>query len=125
MSVTTNADNYTLRQRQSLFARLIAQLVTWIYTHPGWEVTFSEGYVGDTDARDGDYDGPHMRNGAHYNKVALDINLFVDGAWITGSHPAWDEIGEKWLSLHPLCRWGGTFHSKDWNHFSVFYNGRS
>lgn len=125
MSVTTNADNYTLRQKQALFARLIAQLISWIYTHPSWEVTLSEGYVGDTDARDGDYDGPHMRGGAHYKKLALDMNLFVDGKWITGGSEAWDEIGEKWKGLHPLCRWGGDFKSRDFNHFSLFHEGKA
>ena len=125
MSVTTNKDNYTLRQKQALFARLLAQLITWIYTHPGWEVTLSEGYVGDTDARDGDHDGPHLSGGAHYNKLGQDFNLFVDNKWITGSHPAWDEIGAKWLSLHPLCRWGGTFNSRDYNHVSLFHGGKA
>lgn len=125
MSVTTNPDNYTLRQKQSLFARLLAQLITWIYSHPTWEVTFAEGFVGDTDAKDGDHDGPHMKGGAHYNRIGQDLNLFVDGKWITGSDPAWDEIGEKWRSLHPLTRWGGDFNSRDWNHFSLFHAGKA
>lgn len=125
MSVTTNPDNYSLRQRQALFSRLLAQLVTWIYTHPGWEVTFSEGYVGDTDAADGDYDGPHLKGGAHYNKLAMDLNLFVDGKWVQGMTPEWEEIGAKWEGLHPLCRWGGRFMSRDANHVSIFYAGRA
>lgn len=125
MSVINNPENFTLRQKQSLFARLLAQLITWVYSHPGWELTFAEGYVGDTDARDGDYDGPHMKGGAHYKRLGQDINLFVDGKWITGAHPAWDEIGEKWKSLHPLCRWGGDFNARDWNHFSLFHEGRA
>ena len=125
MSVSTNPDNYTLRMKQSKFVFLLAQLITWVYSHKGWELTLAEGYVGDTDAKDGDHDGPHMKGGAHYNRVGQDLNLFLDGQWITWHHAAWDAIGAHWLSLHPLCRWGGEFRTRDWNHFSLFHNGKS
>lgn len=125
MSVITNPDNYTLRMKQSKFVFLLAQLITWVYGHKGWELTLSEGYVGDTDAKDGDYDGPHMKGGAHYTRLGQDLNLWIDGQWIRGHHAAWDAIGGYWLSLHPLCRWGGEFRTRDWNHFSLFHEGRS
>lgn len=116
-------DGMTLRMKQSLFARLLAQLITWIFDQ-GWEVTLAEGYVGDTDAADADYDGPHMRSGAHYTRLGQDLSLFVKGEYKPDLCPEWDAIGAKWLSMHPLCRWGGLFKSKDANHVSLFHEGR-
>lgn len=115
----------TLLQKQQLFAKLLAQLITFIVGHADWAVTMGEGYVGDTDGKDGDHDGPHMTGGAHYSKLGQDLNLFVQGHWVTGWHPAWDEIGATWTGLHPLCRWGGNFASKDYNHVSLFHDGKS
>jgi len=122
---TRGVEALSLGQKQELFAQLLGRLLTWIYTHETWKVRLGEGYVGDTDAKDGDYDGPHMRNGEHYNKLAQDLNLFVKGVFITGAHPAWDEIGAKWKSFHPLCRWGGDFASRDFNHISLTHGGKS
>ena len=117
----------TLREKQSLFAVLKARLVLWIQTM-GWSYVEGEGYVGNTDAADGDYDGPHKAGGAHYTKLGEDGALFVGGTWqgdvytggvyvSKGGHPAWKTIGEAWERMHPLCRWGGRF--RDDNHISL------
>lgn len=114
----------TLREKQALFARLIAQLITWIFAH-GWEVTLGEGYVGVTDGMDFDHDGPHMRSGAHYTQLGQDLNLFVGGQYRAVGCSEWDEIGAKWKAMHALCRWGGDFKSRDFNHFSLAHEGRA
>jgi hypothetical protein len=108
----------TLREKQSLFAKLLAELITWISAN-GWEVTLGEGHVADTDAADGDYDGPHLRQGGHYKRLAMDLNLFVAGEFKSADCPEWQAIGAHWKSLHPLCRWGGDFAKRDYNHFSL------
>lgn len=104
----------TLGERQELFARLFSKFLVWFYeteSHKGWELRFSEGYVGDSDP---DRHGPHLHNGGHYFKTCKDVNLFINGAWITASSsPQWQEIGKFWLSLHPLARWGGVFGDAD------------
>lgn len=106
-----------LLQKQQLFARLLAQLISWIYTHPTWAVTLGEGY---------DDDGKgHMPGSLHYSRLAQDLNLFVEGHYVTAWHPTWDEIGACWKGLHPLCRWGGDFASKDWNHISMYHERRA
>lgn len=117
-------DGHSLLQKQQMFARYLGQILAFIHAHQDWAVTLSEGYVGDTDAADADWDGPHMRSGCHYLKLAQDLNLFVSGVFVRGAHPAWDEIGATWLALNPLCRWGGTFASRDWNHLSITHEGR-
>lgn len=123
----------TLREKQSLFAILKARLVLWVQAQ-GWSVTEREGYVGDTDAADGDYDGPHKKGGAHYTGLGQDFALFAGGHWVNdvyqggtyvsaGGHPFWRDIGEHWEQMHPLCRWGGRF--SDDNHLSLFHEGRA
>lgn len=107
-----------LRQRQSYFTKLIGQLIVWVYQHPGWELTFGEGY-------DDDFTG-HMAGSLHYYRLAQDLNLFINGAWIkNGDHPVWKELGDYWKSLDKDCAWGGDFTSRDSNHFSLREFGRA
>ena len=112
----------SLREKQSVFALLIAQLIVWIYDfHEGWEVTLAEGSV---NSRRREFF--HMRGSLHRKRLAQDLNIFIDGKWISdGSHPAWLEIGERWEKMHSLARWGGHFRHKDSNHFSLHHDGKS
>ena len=113
----------TQREARCLFTRLKAQLVLWIFEQ-GWEVNESEGYVKDTDDRDGDHDGPHKKGGTHYLGTGCDLNVFVEGRYISeGGHPVWQAIGRKWEGMHPLARWGGRFH--DDNHVSITFKGQA
>lgn len=103
-----------LRKKQSLHVQLFAKLIHKAYDE-GWELTWG-------DAARIDRRG-HMPGSLHYSRLAVDVNLFVDGEWISdGSHPAWEVLGEFWESLHPLCAWGGRFG--DANHFSIKHGGR-
>jgi hypothetical protein len=105
---------------------MLGQILAFIHSHPSWAVTMAEGFVGQTDGMDGDHDGPHMTGGAHYNQLGQDINLFVSGVYVTGAHPAWDEIGATWKAMNPVfARWGGDFASKDYNHLSLTHEGKS
>lgn len=113
---TMGDSQFSLLEKQQLFCKLLAKLITWVFDQ-GWALTLGEGY---------DDDGKgHMPQSLHYSRLAQDLNLFVEGKYVTGHSPAWDAIGAKWLSLHPLCRWGGLFASKDYNHVSVFHGGRA
>lgn len=121
----------TLRERQSLFCKLLGQLITWVYEQ-GWELTLADGSI-DTPRKFRDHethvtfeaeDAQHKRGGLHYQRLAQDLNLFVGGEFISdGGHPVWAAIGTHWESLHELCRWGGRF--ADSNHFSVEHGGRA
>lgn len=115
----------TLREARVLFTRLKAEWITWVFAQ-GYELTASEGYVKDTDAADGDYDGPHMNGGAHYTGTGEDFNLFIDKQLVTNSdHPVWKKIGAKWKTMHERCRWGGDFAKKDANHISIEFGGKA
>lgn len=100
----------TLREKQSLFVKLVAQLINWAYEQ-GYELTFGDAYA----------TSGHIPNSNHYIRLAIDLNLFKDGKYQTDTE-AHRPLGEYWESLHPLCRWGGRF--RDGNHYSLEHNGR-
>lgn len=101
----------TLGEKQRLFVRLVADLIKFAYDS-GYELTF-----GDAWARSG-----HMENSNHYIRLAIDLNLFKDGLYLTTTE-AHESLGVYWKSLHPECRWGGDFKKKDGNHYSIIYQG--
>ena len=108
-----------LGAKQRLFMRLFPRLMDFLHGHDGWECTQGDGYrdprvFGDS----GESKGYGKAWSLHKLRLAKDINLFIDGEWITDSqHPAWTELGEYWESLHPLCVNGR--HFDDANHFSI------
>ena len=95
----------TLRQKQSEFAKDIALLLQFIH-NSGYEVTFG-------DAARLDKKG-HIKNSKHYTRLAIDLNLFKDGKYLskTEDHSFagffWIELGHKW---------GGDFKNPDGNHY--------
>ena len=118
----------TLREHQTLFARLLAKLITYAFDQ-GYEITMGEVSVEESRrSRSGTTfaDGMHMPKSLHYHRLAADLNLFVAGDYVAdGSHPAWADLGAYWRSLHELAAWGGDFASRDSNHFSLRYGGRA
>ena len=111
----------TLGQKQRLFARLIADHLIWLYEN-GYEVTLGDAYrdprlFGEVGLKKG-Y-GRSKSN--HKVRLALDINLFKDGQYLTETEDH-RLSGERWKTLHELCEWGGDFD--DGNHYSLNYNGR-
>jgi hypothetical protein len=109
-----------LLDKQQRFAGYLGILICFCYSK-GWRLTMAEGYVGDSINRP-EEDTPHLRRGSHFKRLGQDLNLFVDGTWITeGGHSAWLALGEFWESLDESCRWGGRFG--DANHFSIEHDG--
>ena len=95
----------TLRKIQSKFAQMVGLLITHIYLK-GYECTLG-------DASRIDRRG-HCTNSKHYTRRAIDINLFLDGVYLTSteSHAI---FGEYWESLGGT--WGGRFKNPDGNHY--------
>ena len=56
----------------------------------------------------------------HKLKLAIDLNLFKDGQYITTTE-GHRVLGEWWEEQHDLNCWGGRF--KDGNHYSMTYEG--
>lgn len=94
----------SLRKKQSKFAKKVALLILFAYEQ-GYEVTF-----GDTFAKSG-----HSKNSFHYKRLAIDLNLFKSGKFLTKTSDHLP-LGLFWESLGGT--WGGRFSSPDGNHYS-------
>jgi hypothetical protein len=107
-----------LREKQSRFMRLLPRLIDKAH-ELGLELTLGDGY---RDPRVFGAVGVRMGYGesrsAHKQRLAIDINLFKAGRFMsdTEAHLA---LGEFWESLGGA--WGGRFG--DGNHYSLEHNG--
>jgi hypothetical protein len=118
----------SLGDKQRLFARLLAELITWAYAQ-GFELTFGEALRTQAQADANAASGAGISNSLHLKRLAIDLNLFKDSApgidddIYQKDSEAYRPLGEKWESMHTLCRWGGRFSRPDGNHFSVEHEG--
>jgi len=95
----------SLRKDQSEFVRMVALLILFA-DRMGFELTF-----GDAMAKDG-----HKDNSFHYKRLAIDLNLFQNGVYLTESvHHT--QLGNFWMKIGGT--WGGTFDPPDGNHYSL------
>lgn len=58
--------------------------------------------------------------GAHVRRLAVDLNLFRGGHYVTDGE-SHRPLGEWWEKQHALARWGGRFG--DANHYSFEWQG--
>ena len=93
-----------MRDKQSEFVWAVAHLILYAYDQ-GYELTF-----GDAWAREG-----HSATSFHYSRLAIDLNLFKDGKYLTETS---DHLflGTFWKSIGGT--WGGDFEREDGNHYS-------
>jgi hypothetical protein len=113
----------TLGEKQRLFTQLVGKLIDWAYAQ-GYELTFAEAYRTPEQAALNAQSGAGISNSLHMKRLAVDLNLFHDGAYLSHSEDH-RPLGEFWKSLHPLCRWGGDFSRPDGNHYSLTHEGVS
>lgn len=95
----------TLREKQSKFVGKVALLIIYAETL-GYELTF-----GDAFASSG-----HKEGSFHYKRLAIDLNLFKDGKYLTSTSDHLP-LGEFWESIGGT--WGGRFKNPDGNHYSL------
>jgi len=93
----------TLLEKQFQFVRDIVLLISFMHALD-YEVTF-----GDAARIDGK---GHKKNSKHYQRLAIDLNLFKDGKYLieTKDHRP---FGEYWTSIGHT--WGGDWN--DGNHY--------
>lgn len=113
----------TLREKQSLFARYVALLIQEAENR-GFEVTLGEAWRSVEEAARLAKLGKGIKTSLHTLRLAIDINLFKDGVYLssTESHRP---LGEWWESLSHddiVFAWGGRF--KDGNHYSIAHEGK-
>ena len=110
----------TLGDKQRKFSRMIADLLEFIHSR-GYEVTFGDAY---RDARVhgamGEKKGYSHSNSCHKLRLAIDLNLFLDGKYLTETKDH-EPFGVYWESIGGS--WGGRFKNADGNHYSLEHEG--
>lgn len=99
-----------LGDNQRAFAKDVGLLLIYIYSQPGYAVTF-----GDAWAKVG-----HSKGSFHYKRLAIDLNLFFEGEWLRDTEDH-ERFGQYWETLGPENTWGGKFtriRGGDGNHYS-------
>lgn len=112
----------TLGQKQRLFTRLVGQLIGWAYAN-GYELTWGEAYRTPEQAALHAAAGKGISNSNHTRRLAVDLNLFVNGEYRTDSRDH-EPLGLHWEAMSTpelQCCWGGRFG--DGNHYSVEHLG--
>ena len=84
---------------------MVALLIDYA-TLQGYEMTFSDAF-----ATTG-----HCKDSFHYKRLAIDLNLFKDGVYLTNTSDH-RSLGLFWESIGGT--WGGRFTNPDGNHYSV------
>lgn len=112
-----------LLKYQMAFARLVPRLIDHAHLL-GFGVTIAEVYRPNVTAELYAIAGVGSKQSVHPLRLAIDLNLFRDGVWLTKSedHRA---LGLFWERQHPLARWGGLFSKPDGNHYSLSWGGRA
>lgn len=113
----------SLSQKQRRFVRYVGLLIEHAYAL-GYELTFAEAYRTPEQARFNAQNGTGIGNSLHTQRLAIDLNLFKDGKFLTTSADH-QPLGEWWEKLDPDCRWGGRFSRPDGNHYSLAHDGRA
>ena len=99
-------DDEILKEKQSDFVQNLGKLIQFAYDSD-LELTFGDAYC----------TTGHIKTSKHYDRLAIDLNLFINGKYQT-STDAHTPLGEYWKSLDSECTWGGDFRNSDGNHYS-------
>ena len=115
----------TLGQKQRQFARCVGELILQAYSM-GYEVTLGDAYRDPrVHGEMGTQAGYGRASSNHKARLAIDLNLFRGGEFLTGTEDHrplgewWEQYGQE-VGL-PLA-WGGRF--QDGNHYSCEHQGR-
>lgn len=109
----------SLSETQQQFAQYVAMLLMYI-VEEGYACTLGEAYR-PQEMQQLYYDQGKTQtlDSMHTRRLAIDLNLFKDGVYLTDSAD-YAFLGEFWCSLHPCCEWGGNWTTlSDGNHFEL------
>lgn len=111
----------SLGKMQRKFTRMVALLISWAYDN-GYELTLGDAYRDPrVHGEVGEKKSYSSANSLHKSRLAIDLNLFKDGVWLTSSEDH-RPLGDYWKSIGGT--WGGDFPNPDGNHYSIEFQGR-
>jgi hypothetical protein len=108
---------------QEQFAQSAAKLIQQAATL-GYGVTLGEAWRTPEQAQwDADH-GIGISHSLHMERLAIDLNLFKNGVYqADDSSGCYKALGDWWVALGPMYRWGGNFKLVDLDHFSLSPDG--
>ena len=112
------SDLWNLQTEFSQSAALLIQKAKKL----GYQVTLGEAF---RTAEQAAYNAAHglgIAHSVHQDKLAIDINLFKNGSYITDD-TGHKDLGAWWKTLGDKYRWGGDFEREDFNHYSITPDG--
>jgi len=104
-----------LSDYQAIFAHNVALLIQRI-EDMGYKCTLGEAWRTKEMAEIYAKKGIGIKDSLHLKRLAIDINLFKDGVYLTDGE-AHEQFGKFWETLHPFNRHGGRFG--DPNHYEM------
>lgn len=111
-----------MSRQQEEFAQSVARLIQKA-SQLGYGVTLGEAWRSPEQAAMNAASGSGVSNSLHTERLAIDINLFRDGVYITDDE-GHSMLGIWWKALGPKYRWGGDFAKRDFNHYSLSPDGK-
>jgi hypothetical protein len=106
----------TLSEKQQTFALNVAKLIIWANEN-GYKITLGEALR--TKEQQAIYvktGKSKTMNSGHLNKLAIDLNLFYNGEYLT-SQQAHEPLHEYWETLHPdnkkIIPWDANHYQMD------------
>ena len=111
-----------LNLKQSEFTLYIARLLVW-GNENGVRCLGAEWHRTPEQAALNAKLGKGVKNSNHIHKLALDIFCLDGDGDVTWAPAPYQMLADKWLTMHPLARWGGHFTPKDYVHYSFEHNG--
>lgn len=107
-----------LLAKQFQFMKMLQRLLIFAHEN-GYDTTLGDGYRDfRVFGRQGERKGYGEGRSAHKHRLAIDINLFKDGKFLTATEDH-RLLGEYWESIGGS--WGGRF--QDGNHYSLEHGG--
>lgn len=106
---------------QAVFMEDLSALIRFI-NEMGYQCTGGELYRTPEQAIANAKKGTGVAKSLHTKRLAIDINLFKDGVYLTTTEDH-RVFGEFWKRLRPENAWGGDFKKQDGNHYSHSFEG--
>lgn len=110
----------SLQSKQARFALMVAGLIQHA-VELGYQITLGEAYRPPETAALYAKQGRGISRSLHEDRLAIDINLFKDGKFLTTTEDH-RPLGEWWEARGGS--WGGRFKKPDGNHYSLEHGGR-
>ena len=110
-----------MSKQQEIFALNVSKLIQYVFDK-GYTCTLGEVLRTKEQAKWYAEQGIGSTTSLHCERMAIDIMLFKNGFWLTQTKD-YKWLGDYWLTLHPMNRWGGV--EGDGNHFSMSTNGKN